>query len=96
MRFVHRRSTSTQTGTRMKPHQYIIIIPAVLGLVYMIFHEDLSLTGWILTGCVAFTVVMMYVQYKISEANLKEHTGQENNDKDKVDRAAFKVMFRYF
>jgi hypothetical protein len=94
MRFVQRRSTSTQTAIRMKPHQYIIIIPAVLGLVYMIFHEDLSLTGWILTGCVAFTVVMMYVQFKISEANLKGHAGQENKDKDKVDRAAFKVMFR--
>lgn len=72
----------------LRPIHLSILVPVVLGLTYMILHEDLSATGMILTVCIAFTTLMMFIVYKISEADLKIG---DNSSGDKVDRSLFKV-----
>lgn len=66
----------------------IFLVPAVMGLTYMVLHEDLSMTGIILSACVLFTAVMLFIVYKISEADMREkmQTGGKT-----VDKSAYKV-----
>lgn len=66
----------------------VVLGPIVLGLLYMLLHEDLSTTAVILMSCLAFTTVMMYIVYKIQEVRLKEEDPKTN---DGIDRSMYKV-----
>ena len=73
----------------LKAIHLLVIVPIVLGITYMLLHEDLSSTAVILIACLAFTTVMMYVVYKIQEVRLKE---DDPKTSDGIERSMFKVI----
>lgn len=72
----------------LKAVHFVAIVPIVLGLWYMLLHEDLSSAAVILIACLAFTTVMMFIVFKIQEVRLKEESPRVN---DGIDRSMFKV-----
>lgn len=77
----------------LKPFFIAIIVVLVVGMWFMVQHEELGNTGSILVGCMSFTAAMMLVVYYISKADLVSNNPQSNgNDKNMIDRSQFKVV----
>ena len=70
-----------------------MLVVLVVGMWFMVQHEELGNTGSILVGCMSFTAAMMLVVYYISKADLVSNNPQSNGkDKNMIDRSQFKVV----